>query len=215
MCVIFDDHKFFYGSAPKVACTSIKHMFFEFENGLPFKPYTINGKKMHIHNAAYKGLLREKYPEARIADFHRVTLVRDPVKRFLSAYGNRVMFHKELSKKKSGAKLKALGLAPNPDLGLFIDRLEEYTKAHYSIYHHTRPMSDFLGQDAAYFSKIYPMEELSQFVSDARDHLGAELSIGHRQTDGPKFSVADLTAGQISKIKSFYAADYAAFGAYF
>jgi hypothetical protein len=213
MCVILGKHKFFYGSVPKVACTSIKHMFFEFENNFPFKPYTINGRKMHIHNAAYKGLLREKYPDARIADFHRVTLVRDPVKRFLSAYANRVVFHKELSAKKSKAKLDALGLISDPDLGLFVEHLAEYTKAHYSIYHHTRPISDFLGQDAAYFSKIYPMEELSQFVSDASNHLGAELSIGHRQTGGPKISAADLTAGQISKIKDFYAADYVAFGA--
>lgn len=215
MCVILDDQKVFYASVPKVACTSIKRMFFEFENGFEFQSYKVNGNHMHIHNAAYKGLLREKFPEKRIADYHRVTLVRDPIQRFLSAFGNRVVHHKELSRKAAGPNLKKLGLKPNPDLDLFIEKFDDYRQAHQSILHHTRPMVDFLGEDPNYYAKIYPLQEIKQFVADMSERLGTELNLGRSQTGGPKIKVDELSEDQIEKLKAFYAKDYEIFGEFF
>lgn len=211
MSVILAKHKLFYASVPKVACTSIKHMFFEFENGRPFTPYIANGQNRNIHNAVYKGLFREKYPEKRIANSHRVALVRDPISRFLSAYSNRVVFHKELSRDKAGPKLKALGLTPNPELDQFIDQLDDYCQAHGSILHHTRPMVDFLGKDPAYFSRLYAFSELSQFVSDMSEHLKTELTLGHKQSGGPKLSRDLLSAAQLQKLEARYKDDFATF----
>ncbi|GAA6165446.1 hypothetical protein NBRC116590_31500 [Pelagimonas sp. KU-00592-HH] len=215
MSVILDDQKVFYASVPKVACTSLRRMFFEFENGFEFRPFKVNGKQIFIHNVAYKGLLRENFPEKRIADFHRVTLVRDPIQRLLSAFGNRVVHHKELSKSAAGANLKKLDLAPNPDLDLFIEKFDDYRQAHPSISHHTRPIVDILGDDPDYFAKIYPLHDIKQFVADMSERLGAELNLGRSQTGGPKFKVDDLTAGQIEKLKTFYAKDYEIFGEFF
>ncbi len=212
MTVILPDAKLFYASVPKVACTSIKHMFFEYENGFEFRPYTANGRRHHIHNAAYKGLIREKFPERQIADFHRVAVLRDPVSRFLSAYGNRVIFHKELSRTKAGAKLRELGLEPMPSLELFIERLDDYRKAHYSIFHHTRPMVDFLGDDPAYFARLYRMDELDLFVRDMSERLATTLTLPRKQTGGPKFRAEDLTAAQTDIIRRHFARDYEVFG---
>ena len=66
-----------YVSIPKVACTSIKHMFFEIENGRPFQPFKISGQFWHIHNF-YRGYAFEDLPHPRIADHRRLTVVRDP-----------------------------------------------------------------------------------------------------------------------------------------
>ena len=215
MCVILDEQKLFYAPVPKIACTSIKLMFFKFENGFEFQPYKVNGKPMHIHNVGYKGTLYEKFPTKRIESYHRVSLVRDPVKRFLSAYGNRVVHHKELSRSKAGPNLRELGLEPNPDLGLFIEKFEDYSKAHQSIFHHTRPMVDFLGEEPGYYAKVYRMEEIGQFATDMSERLGAEMNLGRHQTGGPKLKVEDLTSTQIEKIKAFYAEDYKVYGEYF
>lgn len=215
MCVILDDHKLFYAPVPKIACTSIKYMFFEFENGFEFQPFKINGKAMHIHKVGYKGTLREKFPVKRVEDYHRVCLVRDPIKRFLSAYSNRVIHHKELSRMKAGANLRELDLEPNPNLELFIEKFEDYCKAHNSIFHHTRPMVDFLGTDPSYYAKVYPMEEINQFATDMSERLGKEMNLGRRQTGGPKLKVEDLTSEQVEKLKAFYAEDYKVFGDYF
>lgn len=215
MTVILPQFKLFYGSVPKVACTSIKHMFFEAENGYPFKPYVCNGQKRHIHNAAYKGLIREKYPEKKIADFHRVTVVRDPIKRFLSAFSNRVVFHKELSKVKAGGKLRDLDLPPNPDIESFIDKFELYIQANYSVFHHTRPTTDFIGSDAAYYARVYKMEELDTFSEDVNKIMGTSLTLGRKQTGGPKMGLSDVSDKSLDKLRQLYDADYKAFGAYF
>jgi sulfotransferase famil protein len=215
MSVILDKYELFYAAVPKVACTSVKSMFFVIENGRHFEPYTINGRPKHIHNIGYPSNLREDYPDKRIATYHRVALVRDPVKRFLSAYGNRVLHHKELSMDKAGLKLKKLGLEPTPDLGLFVDKHAEYLEAHPSILHHTRPMIDYLGEDAGYFSKLYPLEDINQFVKDISEHVEMEVEIGREQTGGKKIKPSDLTEAQTQKIKDYYESDYRVFGDYF
>lgn len=211
MSVVLDDHSLFYASVPKVACTSIKLMFFKLENGFPFKGYIINGKRRHIHQY-YNGSLWEKTPHKRIKGYHRVTLVRDPVDRFLSAYKNRVLQLKELSFEKAGPKLANLGLDYDPDLSVFIERFDDYYSASNSIHHHTRPMIDFLGEDATYYSKIYPLREMKKFVTDISNYVGSDLEIGNFQKSGSNLNKDDLSRAQLDKIKSFYRFDYSAFG---
>ncbi len=142
-------------------------------------------------------------------------MVRDPVRRFLSAYGNRVLHHRELSWKLAGRKLRELGLEATPDLDLFIDRYEDYPQAHPSILHHTRPMVDFLGSDPDYFARVYRFEELPQFVADISERIGRPVEIGHEQTGGPKFKPSDLSAAQLRKLQEIYKRDYEVFGACF
>jgi len=213
MSVILEKFSLFYAPVPKIACTSLKLMFFEAENGFPFRRYTANGRNMHIH-AVYPSSLSDKIPHKSIQDFHRVTLVRDPVQRFLSAYSNRVIHFKELSPAKAGPKLEKMGLEYNPELDLFINKFAEYQNASASILHHSQPMVDFLGKDAAYYSKIYPMNEIDQFVTDMSERMGVELSIGRHQTGGPKLNKKDLTKSQSRKIEAFYKDDYRVFKNY-
>lgn len=215
MAVLLPSHRLFYGAVPKAACTSIKYMFFEFENGVPFAKFRVNGKVRHIHTAAYPTLMRGKYPEAAIAGFHRVAVLRDPVERLLSAYGNRVVKHRGLRSKLGRKTTLPDGLDPAPDLGAFIDNLEAYTRHSRMIEHHVRPMVDFLGDDPDYFAQLYPMGKLDDFVRDMSERLGAELRLGRHQTGGPRFSRDQLDARRRARLEDFYRADYRAFGRYF
>ncbi|SLN46060.1 Sulfotransferase family protein [Roseovarius litorisediminis] len=211
MTVVLAKFKLFYGAVPKAACTSINHMFFQAENGFEFRPFTANGVRKHIHNAAYRPMLRARYPEAQIENFRRVSVVRDPVKRFLSAYSNRVVALKELSMEIAGEKLRELDLAPDPDLDTFIDKFEGYVQAHDSIFHHTRPMADFIGDDEKYFTRIYKIEELDEFMQDMNDHMGTNLELGRMQTGGPKIGIESLKPQQLAKLKKLNEKDYEAF----
>lgn len=215
MSVILDKEKVFYAAVSKIACTSIKLAFYQLENEVPFQPFLVNGKWKSIHNIGYRSLLRDFYPEGRIASFFRVALVRDPVDRFLSAYGNRVMHHRELSVQKAGEALTQLDLAPTPDLDLFVDRYEDYLQAHPSILFHTRPMVDFLGPDPSYFSRLYTLRQMDAFAADISERTGRDLVIGRHQTGGPKLARQDLTKARLDKVKSLYEKDYASYGSYF
>lgn len=215
MTVFLWDHKLTYVAVPKVACTSLKHMFFEIENGFPFRSYAANGTRKHIHNACYPSVTFDRLPHERIADHLRLTLVRDPVQRFLSAYGNRVVALRELSGKQAGVRLRKAGLRPNPSLSEFVDRLEDYRAASASIAHHTDPLTCFLGGDPGYFAEIYNLRNIETFRQRIEAAVGRPVAIPRLQTGGPKLSPDDLSADERRKVEAFYAEDYEVYGAIF
>ena len=213
MTVILDNHKLFYGAVPKVACSSLKRMFFEVENGFAYHNFETNGRGWYIHDF-YPTLPRAKYPDARLSGFRRLALVRDPIKRFLSAYGNRVIHHGDVSPEavRQAGRLKRL--TPNPELDEFIERLEAYM-AIPVIKAHCRPMVDILGPEPGYFHAIYDIGQIDAFLADASQVVGRELKAGRFQTGGPKFSPDILTAAQKAKLEKFYKRDYEVFGRFF
>ena len=211
MTVFLWKQKLSYIAVPKVACTSLKTMFFEVENDRPFVSFRANGKWFHIHRF-YKAVPFAELPRKRIADHVRLTVVRDPIRRFLSCYSNRVIFHKELSEKFAGPALARAGLTPDPDLSLFIDRFEDYCRAVSSIGHHARPMVEYLGTDPAFYTEIYPIERVGEMVASLETRLGRKLVLPRLQTGGPKIDPDVLTPAQIDKLRAHYAQDYDIWG---
>lgn len=214
MTLLIRRHKLAYFPVPKVACTSIKHMLHEMKTGKPFTPRLRNsGRTIYVHDV-YPAFGFPEHPHDALADWHRVAVVRDPVRRLLSAYGNRVVHYRELSPEVAGDQLAEVDLPPDPDLATFIDNLDGYTSAVRKIGHHTRPLVHFLGRDPGYFSRLYAFSELGRFETDMQALTGKPVSLRHRQTGGPKLSPQDLTAAQIARIEAFYAEDYTVFEAF-
>lgn len=206
------EYELFYAAIPKTACTSIKHMFFQIENDRAYAPMNVNGKTKYIHQV-YPSLLFEKHPK-EVSDFRKLTIIRDPIKRIISTYGNRVVHHQEISPSKSAWHLKGKGLKHDPSLSEFIDNLDEY-RVIPSINHHVRPIVDFIGTEPGYFDRVYAFNELSDFVADISAIVGKKLTLPRAQTGGPKLSPEDLSAEQIEKIRAYYWQDYEAYGAFF
>lgn len=214
MAIIIDKHKFSFFFVPKVACTSIKYMCFEIENGRPFEPYMANGVMKYVHEAVYPGRRFWEVPHKAIEDHVRLAVVRDPIARFLSCYSNRVVHHQELSFNKAGPRLKKFGLKPDPTLAEFANQFGIYRKCSESIRHHTAPMSNFLGKNAEYYTEIYNLKDIGACVDRISAIVGRPLELGRHQTGGPKMSESDLTPAQIDKLKQFYAVDYNTYGSY-
>jgi hypothetical protein len=213
MTAILKDHRLFYASMPKVACTSLKRMFFEIENARPFEPAYSNGRMWHVH-FFYPGLLRKDYPEARIADFRRLTVVRDPVRRLLSAYSNRVVHHRAITPQAARRAGRIRRLTPHPDLDEFIDRFEHYL-AIPDMLNHCRPMVDWIGSDPGYFHAVYDISRIDAFLEDVSNTIGHKVEAGRFQTGGPKIAPSELTARQRAKLVRYYRKDYEAFGSFF
>lgn len=217
MPVILDSKKIFYPPVPKCASTSLVHAFFKLENNGSDYPdlFMVNERRHHIFLTDYRAILRHEYDEARIADYYRFAVVRDPVKRVLSAYRNIAIFRQKLSLKHANAELAGKGLEAMPELDLFVERFEDYATLSAPMWHHTRPICDFLGKDPGYFSRIYNIGELDLLAADISNRLHKPLEIDWYQTDGPKVSINDLTTAQIAKLRRFYRQDYEAYGAFF
>lgn len=214
MGVILKGTELEYFSVPKIACTSLKLAIFAHNEpgvAVTLRPPGQRDPDMiafHHQGRAYRHV-HEFYPSTPLRfrlwpeslGTRRFCVVRDPVKRFLSAYGNRVVFHNDLNVDRP------------PPLDEFVERLDEYRQVP-SIKRHFAPMHRFLGIWPGFYDRIFDISELAQLTEYCAQH-GAPLTIPHAQTGGPKIPGSELTAAIRNKVMSFYRRDYRIYGKYF
>ena len=122
----------------------------------------------------------------------RICIVREPVKRFISTYQNRILFHRD------------------PKFyGLSVDQVIENLKKNNFENRHFLPQSYFLGDKLNYFTNIYKINEINLFTRDLNEFFGKELQFPHLQTGKTKH--IKLTSNQIEQIKEIYIEDYELF----
>jgi hypothetical protein len=192
-----------YQPIPKAACTSIKEMLFRMTVGQPFSPALADGAR-HVHN-----YFTQRHRDVSAAAF-RFVVMRDPIKRFLSAYSSRVLRHRELSRE----KLSGMQLDPaidwddfpfDPDLETFVERFDLYRSIP-TIAHHCRPVSEFCASLAA-FDKVYPFERLRDVAADLQRLTGLHAELPHSQR-ASRIPLDQLPAKAFDKLVELYAADY-------
>jgi len=195
------DGKVGYRFFPKVACTTIKYALYEVEEQEAFSRQKYG---FHIH-----GYINKRRCSIMDQCERRFVVIRDPIKRFLSAYGNRVTFHNELSETKVSKEFHKEIPFFNPTLDQFIQHFDAYRKAQKSINHHTKPLHNFLeGEALSYFTDIYKLEDLLCFEADLSDVFGKNVCFEHRQTGGKKFTLKDLSQAQVERLLGYYRQDY-------
>jgi len=199
------DGKIGYRHIPKVACTSIKRKMYEFENGLKFNREYV-GRDVHSYFSRF---------DTDISDCKfRFLVVRDPVKRLLSAYSNRVGHHKELAPSYLNEALdkkliskEFLNVAiPNPGLGQFIEFLELYREVP-TINWHVKSIHSFV-PDISGFTDVYPMERISDFQNKLSKLTEHEVIFERSQVGGRKISLKELDSRQLEFLISYYQDDY-------
>lgn len=193
-----------YQPIPKVACTSIKELLFRLAMDAPYSPALAGSD--HVHNYFY---MRQR--DVGMAQF-RFVVVRDPIRRFLSAFSNRVLHHKELSrayleKQRFEPALDLSDFPFEPTLAEFVERFDFYRRVP-TINHHFQPFSEFLAPLSA-FNEVYPFERLDDLVAQLQSRTGRPCSLPHSQRGGPKIAVSDLSHKVFDKLAEIYAADYA------
>lgn len=198
-----------YMPIPKVACTSIKNTLFNIKEGRDYDPERDIGK--HIHNFWERN--KEDITEC---DF-RFTVIRDPIKRCLSAYSNRVCHHNELSLNKiqnSNPRIAASFEIYKPGIGQFIDNFEQYYRVN-SIGHHCRPFSEWVNGDIEQFTHVYKLEDIANLQTDLSTQLKREVVFPREQTGGRKIMIQDLNRDQVEFLMEFYRQDYQLLKAYY
>ena len=199
------DYKIGYFPIPKTACTSIKQALYLVDQGTNYS----NEKdgRGGIHRYFNKNTREEQCDRFEFS----FVVVRDPIKRFLSAYSNRVTHHKELSHRYITRKFpKFADQLPyfDPGLGQFIDNFSQYFKIR-PIKHHTQPVSHSLTKtNLQQFSKIYCMENLPSLEYDLSAIHGHDLKLERLQTGGRKIPLRDLSQQQMEFLLDYYQEDY-------
>lgn len=124
---------------------------------------------------------------------YRFTIIRDPIKRLVSCYTNRVLFYNKMR---------------NRGWDNFVDKLGNYAAG--DISHHSFPMTYWLGKDPNRYDKIFTV---SQVGTDVREWLSeianTDVPALQRQDGGrEKQSKIVITEDQITRIKKYYKNDY-------
>jgi hypothetical protein len=212
-----------FQDVPKVGSTSL----FEWLHGIVFRrPYTRLKSMPYIHqwfaeqqtdiisNVANSG-------DAVPRRYFSFCLTRDPVKRFLSAYSNRVQHHRELAlSHPAGLNAVKAGLRADPEVNYLIQNLAEYQHVSPAIRHHTRPMTDFLGEDPSIYHRIFDISDMPSLRQALLDHWhdceiamdqAAVPAIPRLQTGGPKLGLDVLSYQSIQILAEYYKKDYEVF----
>ena len=200
---VSETRDFSYQFVPKIACTTLKRALFEAETGVPFDPTSVGC-------SAHKWTDRNRLGDV-FGKKIRLLVVRDPVKRFLSAYSNRVGYHRELSfefvSKKFPDVVNDISVF-DPDIDCFVNNLDLYFRVR-PIRHHFLTLRDWIhGIPLTEYSHVYPIEkiiEAQHLVSEVYDR---DITFGRFQTGGVKITPEELSSSTLQKIKEYVRSDY-------
>ncbi len=202
--------KLVYFPVPKVASTSMKNLFFELEHGKPYQKPGKGANGLGIHNQFVHARQFYNYDHSRFENYARIAVIRDPAERILSAYSNKVERNGELSEENIDLKLaEALKLEPDPTRHVFIKNLDKYRLLSPSIYHHTDPISKYLGPNLNYYTDIYKIGQLDRLAEQLSLLIGREVSIEHQNKSSKPASFQSLGPPAQRSLLSYCAGDYA------
>ncbi|NES02283.1 MAG: sulfotransferase family protein [Okeania sp. SIO2F4] len=218
--------KIAYFPIPKCACTSLKLLcyYLEGKHKFPIKKIKLQRKfkflfypkfifhpKIVTENDVHDfwGYQREEINPYLLAEYFKFTVVRDPVKRFISAYKNRILFHQDIKNSKFvKVNIQELGLQEYPEVNFFVQNLKEYMKLSRQIDIHFSSQSNHLMNDLGFYDFVCPIEDMENLRSKLSQIVGTKIDIPKTQTGGSPITLKDLTEESLSKLIEFYAEDY-------
>jgi len=192
-----------YHPIPKTACTSIKRALYKLRTGKNFSREELG---MQVHD-----YFNKKATDITEAKF-KFIVIRDPIKRFLSGYSNRVISQKALSKEKletiiQGKQLIAKNAIPlDPSLSDFIKYINSYETIPV-IKHHIDPVTTFFDEGLDFFDKIYKIEETEKLEIDISQKYHVKFVLPRAQRS-KKISVASLSKNEMEFLLDRFTKDY-------
>jgi len=222
--LVFEKLRVAYQDSPKIASTSLFNWFHELLYGGSFDD--VNKGKVHskwVHGfftsgeSEYVTVVTNDH-ESLDGNMFSFALTRDPVRRFLSMYSNRVVYHRELSGQGMiGEKLAKHDLPPDPQINELVSRLDEYIAVQPSIFHHARPQLDLLGSDLSVYTRLADISEVGDVIDEIKEFWrGKGLAsysdrakpLSRAQTGGPKLDLEVLAPESFERLLDYYKCDY-------
>ena len=168
----------------------IEDKFFFIEDEMPRFKQT---KKIHDsfkNKSNLINLYEGKYAFQIISVDYKSCIVREPLERFISAYKNRVLFHKDKG-------------FYNHSVNEVIEKLENGNIEN----KHFLPQSFFLGNDLSYFDIVGSLSNIKSFEEKINDFFGQKKIFPKLQTGG-KEQQLNLSPENKKRIIKIYNDDY-------
>lgn len=221
MPVVSNRLELIYYDIPKVACTSLKALFWEIENG---RPLPVRGKLSIAQRIQKKlGLLEVtdihyqhgyrtcSHARARTLDlpegFERITVLRDPIARLYSAWTNKAG-EDVFERRDEMEDLLNEELSVSPGFGEYIDRFEAYRSVSRPVRVHTLPYSWHLGPDLSAYDHVFKIEDMDALRAFLSGKAGYEISLPHSNSTPAAPPGAGLHQKQIDRLLDLTRVEY-------
>ena len=168
----------------------LEEKFFFNEDDIPRYKLTEEIVKKYRNRNNLIGFLPSAIPFRIVEADYRCCIVREPVKRFISAFKNRILYHRDKE-------------FYNHSLDQVIEKLENNLIENKDFL----PQSYSLGSDLSYYTHIGKTNNVINFVNGVNDFFQQLKVFPKLQTGGKEFNVS-LKNEQIKKIKKIYDSDY-------
>ena len=210
-------HKLVFFCSPKTASSSVKKMLYEVFHDKPFKDHHPDGSKYMIHKDFSPTPRFLEIPEGKYDGWTKITLVRDPVERIISAYCNRVLDLNIISPKHiEQNQMDKYGLEYQPPMHKFMRNIEKYRMVSRPVWHHTDRLTSFLGHDLGYFDKVFKFGEFDKMVGYISEHTGHEAKLpASTNRSKSKRSFESLGENAKQSLLNYCAGDYALLKSYY
>jgi len=218
MAIICDRARTAYFPVPKVACTSLKALFWEINHGRarPGKlswsarvrrklGISIFGETLQTEN----GYRTEDFDPGIVLppDYERFAVVRDPLARLHSAWSNKVN-RKMFERHHEVESLGSLGLTSSPTFAEFVEHFDEYRSHSIPVARHTGGYSQYLGEDLGWFTHVFPIERLGDLEAYLRERTKDDVHIPIRNSSRPDVRARQLDARHRDMLAVILADDY-------
>lgn len=203
---VLSDHGIAYFAVPKVASSSIKLALYNLQEGRNARQFADPDREIHYVMRTH-ALRRRDLEEC--GEYWKFTVVRDPVKRLLSAFGNRIVHHQDNTRGKlNGVRRRLLSLPRTPAPDDFFPRLWRYMAASGALRHHFQPVASYTGTDLSKYDAVYPIERLADLERDLSERTGQSVKFPRLQAFGPKLRFSDLSEAAAKAVLYHARRDY-------
>ncbi|APX11453.1 hypothetical protein BWR18_06980 [Tateyamaria omphalii] len=197
-------------AVPKCASSSVKRALAELDPQIDTAslevPTSNENSKWHAvyPTQRFRPHRWEKVPD----DWFGFTVVRDPLKRLIACYTDRVVTRRELH---NSPRIRSgqVNLPADPDPDFFLQNLGAYRDASSVIKHHTMHIWLFTGPKLEKYQKVYKIEDLETLRGDLAEWTQTDVAFASENKSDISLDIDDLSDQTLASLGPWLREEYA------
>jgi len=187
MVIAVQDLKIAYAAVPKAGCSSVKAMLAQLDPQADV-PHDVPDNRFYHSLYPTRRFRPRRFPATE--GIFSFTVVRDPIRRLMSVYTNRVADKGDLHNSRKLKKRKVLPLDPDPDT--FFQNLARYCRLSSVIRHHVLPTAIFTGRNLNRYDRVFRTDQIDELADALSSHCTGDVRPARANSSKSRLAFDDL-----------------------
>lgn len=205
MVVAVKEHRIAYMPVPKAACSSVKATLALLDPDVDVSLDEMSKDNKAIHKI-YPTMRFRPHRWEGYENWWKFTVIRDPLKRLLAVYTDRVVAKQELH---NSPKLKAqteFSIEPDPDF--FFQNLKSYMRLSSTVKHHALPTRLFVGPKPLRYDHVFTTSQLDLLAEALSEQTGQTVTIPRFNSSKEQLELSGLQPKTQATLKDILLEEY-------